>query len=192
MDGIHTQLSEDQAMPLADWREAEEAGVLFGFPPDVIGPAHIDRAILGVVLRINESGWVWTRWSCQGHYTGGEELVEPPLRVPYLSLCCRGSGLQRLLGIILDATTGSEGSPSVETVVEIDHFPNDWIAASIHVEGTLPQLPQGQHLERVWAFFDGLADGIEAAGHQASKDAEVTSDSGPCGTSAGPPPPRTR
>jgi hypothetical protein len=50
-----------------DCEAARKAGCIFYEMPWKIDPKQIDPLILPVVTRINESGFVWTGESCQGH-----------------------------------------------------------------------------------------------------------------------------
>lgn len=48
-------------------RQAQEAGINFYDLPCELNEDQVDPLILPIVKRINESGWVWTAESCQGH-----------------------------------------------------------------------------------------------------------------------------
>lgn len=94
---------KDEALrELGSPEEAKAQGCIFySMPGDLDG--CIDPLILPVVLRINESGWVWTGESCQGHPDAthsGAAGVEP-----FLRLIVHRTNLGEMLSSLCDAMT---------------------------------------------------------------------------------------
>lgn len=68
---------------------------------------YVDARIWPAVKRINESGWVWTAESCQGHPKPLRNQLQA--NCPWLRLVCRQSDAATMLGVLAAATP--KGAP---------------------------------------------------------------------------------
>ena len=89
---------------MSDIDQAEDAKVGFYTRPDQLAERQVDPLIWPAVKRINESGWVWTAESCQGHPddTGVFGPWAGNTR-PMLRLVCRVEHFGGMLALLLDA-----------------------------------------------------------------------------------------
>lgn len=89
---------------MTDPELAKRAGMCFyNLPQDLI-PEQIDPLIRKAVFRINESGWIWTGESCQGHPDCEEELTPWGLNVhPFLRLICRAENIGKMFSLLISA-----------------------------------------------------------------------------------------
>ena len=78
-------------------------------------PEHVDSKIWPAVKRINESGWVWTAESCQGH-----RAATAYSKMPMLRLVCQTQDAGRMLGaLLLVASVGQERTFRGEGRIEL-------------------------------------------------------------------------
>lgn len=83
---------------------AKSAGCIFYTIPSELVPEQIDPLIRNAVFKINESGWVWTGESCQGHPDCEEELTPWGLNIdPFLRLICRTENLGRMMVLLIES-----------------------------------------------------------------------------------------
>lgn len=92
----------------ADYAAARAAGVCFYDHPAKLVPGQIDPLLRDVVLRINESGWVWTAESCQGH-PDATEPVWAGNTDPMLRLVTRAQHEGQMLALLMQAARSLEG-----------------------------------------------------------------------------------
>lgn len=89
--------------------DAAAAGVCIYTPPSQVTPDMIDPMLRDIVARINQSGWVITCESCQGH-PGAEADYEhtawPHNDRPYLRLACGVEDAGRLAEHLCGAVNG--------------------------------------------------------------------------------------
>ncbi len=78
------------------------AGMRFYARPEDLVPRQIDRLLRDTVSRINQSGWVWTAESCQGH-PDSRDAAWADNTDPMLRLVCRHENMGRMLGLLMDA-----------------------------------------------------------------------------------------
>jgi hypothetical protein len=100
---------------------------------------HVDRKIWPAVKRINESGWVWTAESCQGHVRGFGH-------VPMLRLVCREENMGKMLAALALS----------QSVAHKDRY------GIYHGEGRLElqrrfKAPKGWYEIRVWVRRGGVS-----------------------------------
>jgi len=87
---------------------ANDAGCIFYSDPATLNEKYIDPLLRDAVSRINQSGWVWTAESCQGHpdfdgrtiKTAWEHNTRPMLR-----LVCRIAHAGQMLASLALAAT---------------------------------------------------------------------------------------
>lgn len=89
-------------------KEAQQAGVCFYTVPSEVVQAQIDPLMWPIVHTINQSGWVFTGESCQGHPDAAEhdpwsDNVEPMLR-----LICRKEHFGRMLFHLIESSSFDE------------------------------------------------------------------------------------
>lgn len=83
--------------------DAKKSGCIFYKMPWDLQGEHIDALILPIVLRINESGWVWTAESCAGHPDAAEWGAWANNTEPMLRLVTQFANWGRLLHYLTDA-----------------------------------------------------------------------------------------
>jgi hypothetical protein len=84
-------------------QEAKAAGCMFYKMPWDLEGESVDKLILPMVLRINQSGWVWTAESCAGHPDATEWGSWASNTDPMLRLVTRCADWGRLLHHLADA-----------------------------------------------------------------------------------------
>ncbi len=84
-------------------QQAYKAGIIFYDLPDALQPENIDPLIWPAVKRINESGWVWTAESCQGHPDATEYGAWANNVRPMLRLVCHRVDTGKMLSLLLEA-----------------------------------------------------------------------------------------
>lgn len=90
-------------------QDAATAGICIYTPPSQVTPDMIDPLLRDVVARINESGWVITCESCQGHPGESYETTAWPHNdKPYLRLACGIEDAGRLAEALCGAVNGSK------------------------------------------------------------------------------------
>lgn len=100
---------------------AREAGAIFYSLPSELTDEMIDPLLRKAVRRINESNWIWTAESCQGH---PEEARHHPWAGnvrPFLRLVVHGSGLAEMMAKLvlamryIPAYEGADGKTYYQT-----------------------------------------------------------------------------
>lgn len=124
-------------------REAKEAGVTFYKLPTELSQQDIDPLMRLAVNLINESGWVWTAESCQGHPDAASpmETAWPHNTRPMLRLVCRKNRLGKMLELLHDGwrvvDRESEGEFYAHPGSLIIHphgVKGDWAEVIVYVE----------------------------------------------------------
>lgn len=106
----HPDRAHGTARPAAEPEMAASAGVSFRRLPSELDPDDLDELIRPVVMKINESGWVWTAESCQGHPDATDEKqwhVEPMLR-----LVCAAQDTGALMAALVEAVRAESDTSS--------------------------------------------------------------------------------
>lgn len=100
------------------------------YHPSVLRAEHVDPLIWPAVQRINQSGWVWTLESCQGH-RGNDAWSDCPL----LRLAVHHGQAARMLGLLHRAAPAhlSYGGEQIQTGPERTR-----LEFQRHVEPPLP------------------------------------------------------
>jgi hypothetical protein len=90
----------------ADAAAAAAAGVAFRRVPEELDLEEVDELIRPAVVRINNSGWVWTAESCQGHPDSMDPRqwhIEPMLR-----LVCHDEHTGSMMAALVDAVRADD------------------------------------------------------------------------------------
>lgn len=83
--------------------EAARAHCIFYDLPTVLDYESIDPLLRDAVKRINESNWVWTAESCQGHPDDELPHTWAGNTRPFLRLVCHRENYGEMLALLLDA-----------------------------------------------------------------------------------------
>jgi hypothetical protein len=109
------------------------------YHPSILKAKHVDPGIWPAVRAINQSGWVWTLESCEGHpdrYAWSH--------VPLIRLAVPHGHAERMLGLLHRSApepreTGRGGNPNAITVVRHVAAPMPgWFEARVSVDGPDP------------------------------------------------------
>lgn len=107
--------------------EAEKSGCIFYKLPSELVPEDVDPLIRKAVFRINESGWIWTAESCQGHpdmvsmnETSWSHNVRPMVR-----LVTQEALLGKALAFLCDSMTVHCSELDIPRTLGFEVFPND-------------------------------------------------------------------
>ncbi len=84
-------------------KEAQAAGIYFYELPNQLNYDTVDPLIRDVCHSINESGWVWTAESCQGHPDADYAFPRAGNTKPMLRLVCREPDAGEMLNSLLAA-----------------------------------------------------------------------------------------
>lgn len=98
--------------------------------PEALTPDMVDPAIWPAVKAINESGWLWTGESCQGHPDAEYSMVWAGNVRPYLRLMLRTEHEARLMPVLLDASELVHDESMGSDQSAIPYFPS-W-SMSVH------------------------------------------------------------
>lgn len=100
-------------------------GIHFYVDPEDLKDHYPDPLLRTAVKGINQSGWVWTAESCQGHIDCDELYVGWGL-MPYVRLVCEIEHRGRLLDRLAEASHFEDGvSQSIELMI-VDLSQDDW------------------------------------------------------------------
>ena len=53
---------------ISNYQKALNKKLFVSVEPKKLKKSHIDSKIRNAIFKINTSDWVWTLWSCQGHF----------------------------------------------------------------------------------------------------------------------------
>jgi hypothetical protein len=119
-------------------QEANDSGCIFYADPATLRDDQIDPLLRDAVRRINESGWVWTAESCQGH-PDAEDAWAGNTR-PMLRLVCRIDSRATMMDALCQALADYNDDKLGEThgqVLSISVFPferrNGWFEALCYI-----------------------------------------------------------
>jgi hypothetical protein len=131
--------------------KAKAAGILFYSLPHELDYEMVDPLIRPICWKINDSGWVWTAESCQGHPDCTEEITAWGSNTdPMLRLVCRKYHFGDMMNLFidslrfdregLDTATGFRCYPKVKYSYPdlIEKFPGyyDWEEVLVYLPGT--------------------------------------------------------
>lgn len=112
-----------------NWAAAQAAGAIFYELPNVLDYATLDPLIAPICRRINESGWVATGESCQGHPDWPDALGPWAGNTdPFLRLTCHGNDLGRMLEALVRAC-GPDNATAFRAVplrIQLDGRGGEW------------------------------------------------------------------
>lgn len=125
------------------FEEWQDAGCCpYGDPQELV-ESDVDPAIWPAVKRINESGWLWTGESCQGHPDADYPMPWAGNVRPYLRLILRTDDEARLLPVLLDASVRikeeamlADASYSPSWSMSVHSRQDGWTALYLYVEAT--------------------------------------------------------
>jgi hypothetical protein len=86
-------------------QEMKDKKACFYTLPQELTKDQVDPLIQKAVFRINESGWVWTAESCQGHPDADCPFHWAHNTSPMLRLICDVEHFGRMLQLLLEAST---------------------------------------------------------------------------------------
>jgi hypothetical protein len=98
------EMFDEELTPSGSADAARAAGAGFYEMPDQINVALVDELIRPVVARINQSGWVWTGESCQGHPDATHHSPWAGNTRPMLRLITHQNQYGNMLDFLLRAT----------------------------------------------------------------------------------------
>lgn len=123
-----------------DFADAIKNKVTFYENPSRLDPEKVDPLIRKAVLRINESGWVWTAESCQGHPDAADFEPWANNTRPFLRLVTRRGNIGLMLGMLYEkAYRTPEGrddykEPLTVTVYRSFAITGDWAEVLVYIE----------------------------------------------------------
>jgi hypothetical protein len=115
-------------------QEALDDGVVFEIAPDTLRPSDVDPAMWPILQAINESGWAWSRYCCEGHWEeDGQEWTSDP----YVQITCHKRDLVPFVQALTDAIdhAGARG-PGVGAMFTVSACSPNWWACSFHYLGS--------------------------------------------------------
>ncbi len=130
------------SMPWPDWEKAKAAGAIFYADPYSLTDAMIDPLLREAVRLINDSGWVWTAESCQGHPDATELGAWTHNTRPMLRLVTRRENHGAMLDYLTQATNprvwvgddrdvGSTFTPGIELWPH--HLDEHWAETLVYI-----------------------------------------------------------
>lgn len=118
---------------------ANDAGCIFYDDPATLRDEQIDPLLRTAVRRINQSGWIWTAESCQGH-PDAEEAWAGNTR-PMLRLVTRIENRPRMMEALMQAFSESNNWDELPTVRSIAVWPYErrdgWFEALCYIPATI-------------------------------------------------------
>lgn len=148
-----------------DLKAAIASGALFYSPPDAM-EASVDPLIRPICEAINQSEWVWTAESCQGHPDSTEPRSWHRNTAPFLRLVTHRDSLGRMLAALMEAQVAVERRKNEETrttgelhiletkamrVIPSDRPSEGWTETLIYIDA-VNVYERDQAIE-VWAEF---------------------------------------
>lgn len=131
----------------------------FHHPVTDLQEQHVDPAIWPAVKRINESGWVWTLESCEGHGTGKGTYGWQ--KWPMIRLAVHNDDVDRMLGLLHRAVPVAEhrvGALRLEVYRHVPAAMSDWFECRVLV--TLPVDPTDALLARARRPFEDFGSAL--------------------------------
>jgi hypothetical protein len=131
----------------------------FYHPIGELQEQHVDPAIWHAVSRINQSGWVWTLESCEGHGEGKGTYGWQ--KWPMIRLAVHRDSVDRMFGALHRAVPVAEHRVGALRLEVYRHVPapmSDWFECRVLV--TLPVEPTEELLGRARNVFDVFAESI--------------------------------
>lgn len=127
--------------------EATVDGVLFDIQPNSLTEADVDPLLWEMVLGVNRTMWVWTRYCCQGHWDSKRDEYAG---LPYLQVVCQRRYLERVFTAAEGAIEASLTlNPELYVSLGVTPASPNWVSVSMHVidmdetgEQTLPAARQ--------------------------------------------------
>jgi hypothetical protein len=143
--------------------EAQEAGIFFYENPESLTPEHIDPLIFPIVKKINESGWVWTAESCQGHPDSTDKYVWAGNMRPMLRLVVREERVGEMLNKLLESSVFlDEDALALINGIEIwqQQRMNGWVSLTTYIAQCSTIYYRNKGLECYDRFATSLQESI--------------------------------
>lgn len=139
----HWPASGGVISPAFDFDDARKNHVTFYDDPRSLKLEQVDELIRKAVFTINESGWVWTAESCQGHPDASEYDPWASNTRPFLRLVCRRGDAGRMMSLLypqmyrtLDVVACDYKEPLRVTVYQSFGVTGDWAEFLVYIEAS--------------------------------------------------------
>lgn len=122
-----------------DFADAIKHKVTFYEDPARLKPEQVDPLIRDAVLAINQSGWVWTAESCQGHPDAADDEPWANNTRPFLRLVTRHRNLGAMLTMLYEKMYrpgfGAEDrQPLTVTIYRSFQVTGTWAEVLVYIE----------------------------------------------------------
>jgi hypothetical protein len=111
--------------------EATVDGVRFDIQPNSLTEADVDPLLWEMVVAVNRTMWVWTRYCCEGHW---DSKCDNYGGNPYLQVVCQRRYLERVFTAAAGAMDASlKMKPELYVSLGVTPASPNWVSVSMHV-----------------------------------------------------------